>query len=107
VWPRRQEVQQMLAVLTPMEGVNRMNTIMVRNFLQRQRRREGKMRKYSYTIDIDRRRNCYSYGEFSHLVRNCRNKRINASTITPSCISIFSSPIFTITSLNISSLSRL
>jgi len=29
-------------------------------------------------MDVDRRenRNCYSYGGFRHLARNCRNKRI-------------------------------
>jgi len=28
-----------------------------------------------YTIEVDRRnRNCYNYGGFEHLARNCRNK---------------------------------
>jgi len=30
-----------------------------------------------YTMDIDRRNmNCYNYGRFGHLARNCKNRRI-------------------------------
>ena len=46
------------------------------------------MRRDSYAMDIDRRRNCYSYGGFGHLVQNCRRweivgqeRRINMRTI--------------------------
>ena len=31
------------------------------------------LRCNSYTMDIDRGRNCYNCREFGHLVRNCRN----------------------------------
>jgi len=31
------------------------------------------MRRDRYTMNIDRKRNCYSYGGFGHLARNCRN----------------------------------
>jgi len=30
----------------------------------------------SYTIDVNRERNCYSYERFGYLVRNCKNWRI-------------------------------
>jgi len=34
------------------------------------------MRRDSYAMNIDKRRNCYSCGGFGHLVQNCRNQRI-------------------------------
>jgi len=34
------------------------------------------MRRDPYAIDMDRRRNYYSYKEFGHLVWNCRNWEI-------------------------------
>jgi len=36
-------------------------------------RRKGKIRRDSYTINVNRERNCYSCRRFSHLARNCRN----------------------------------
>jgi len=50
-----------------------MNAVVVRNSLQGQRGRKERMRRDLYTIDVDRRRNCYSCGGFGHLARNCRN----------------------------------
>ena len=32
------------------------------------------MRRNSYTIEVDRRRNCYSCGSFGHLARNYKNR---------------------------------
>ena len=57
-----------------MEGVKRTNAVVVRNSLLGQGR--GTIRRDSYTMKVDRRRNCYSCEEFGHLVQNCRNQRI-------------------------------
>jgi len=65
----------MLERPTPIEGIKRTNTVVVRNFLQGQRRRRGEIRRNSYTIQVDRRRNCYSYGDFGHMTRNYKNRR--------------------------------
>jgi len=32
------------------------------------------MRRDPYTIDIDRRRNCYNCGGLGYLARNCKNQ---------------------------------
>ena len=61
---------------TTMEKVEKMNIVVVRNLLQEQEKREREIRKDSYTIDINRGRNCYNYEKFGHLVRNCRNWNI-------------------------------
>jgi len=34
------------------------------------------MKRNSYVIDMDERRNCYSYGGFDYLTRNYRNWRL-------------------------------
>ena len=75
VWPRRQETPQQQAIgPVPMEGVERMNVVMVRP----QQQGTGFPQRNPYTMDIDRRenRNCYTCGRFGHLVRNRRNRRI-------------------------------
>jgi len=55
----------------PMEEVERTNMMMVNP----QQRTEFPQRN-SYAMDVDRRenRNCYTYGGFEHLARNCRNR---------------------------------
>jgi len=58
----------------PIERVERTNTVVVRNPLQEQR--EGGIRRDPYIMDVDRGRNCYSYGGFGHLAWNCRNQEI-------------------------------
>jgi len=55
------------------EEVERTNIIVIRNSLQRQGEKEGDTRRDLYVMDVDRRRNCYSCGEFGYLARNCRN----------------------------------
>ena len=56
-----------------MEGVERTEVVMI----YPQQRVEGTQRN-PYAMDMDRRenRNCYSYGDFGHLARNYRNRRI-------------------------------
>jgi len=43
--------------------------------LQGQESSGGKMRRNSYVMEIDRRRNCYSCGSFRYLASNYRNRR--------------------------------
>jgi len=54
------------------ERVERMNAVVIRNL----KRQMEPPRRDSYAMDVDRERNCYNCGEFGHLVRNCRNRRI-------------------------------
>jgi len=56
-----------------MEGVERTNTVVVRNSLQGIKRKGGGMRRDPYAMDVDRERNCYSCGGFGHLAQNCRS----------------------------------
>jgi len=58
-----------------MKGVERTNTVIVRNFLQRQGERE-EMRRDSNVIKVDRGRNCYSCRGFGHIMQNYRNPEI-------------------------------
>jgi len=57
---------------TLIEGIERTNIVVTRN-LGRQIRSP---RRDTYIIDIDRGRNCYSYGGFGHMAHHCRNRRI-------------------------------
>ena len=53
----------------PMEGVERMNAVVVRG--------QGAgvpPRRDPFAMDIDRGRNCYTCGGFRHMARNCRNQ---------------------------------
>jgi len=59
-----------------MKGVERMNAVVVRNPLQEQEERGGGIKRNSYAMEVDRRRNCYSCGEFGYLACNCRNWKI-------------------------------
>ena len=51
------------------EGVKRMNAVMIR------RRRQGieALRRNSYAMEMDRGRNCYACGGFRHMACHCRN----------------------------------
>jgi len=55
-----------------MKEIERMNTVMVHP------NQRAKFTQYNlYTIDMDRgNMNCYNYGEFGYLARNCRNRGI-------------------------------
>jgi len=63
----------MLARPTLIKEMKRTNAVVVKNSLQGQRGREGEIRRNIYIMNIDRERNCYSCGEFGHLMKNCRN----------------------------------
>ena len=73
VWPRRQETPQQRVPTGPalMEGVERTNAAMATS-----QQRAGFPQRNPYAMDVDRRenQNCYAYGGFGHLARNCRNK---------------------------------
>ena len=58
----------------PMEGVERMNAVVVRGSGAGQ---TGGVppRRDPYTMEIDRGRNCYACGGFGHMARHCRNRR--------------------------------
>ena len=74
VWPRRQEISQQQVVIgpIPIERVEKTNIIMI----QPQQQRAGFTPCNSQAMDVDRRenQNCYNYGGFRHLARNCKNK---------------------------------
>ena len=59
-----------------MKGVERMNIVMV-NLNQR----AGFVQCNPYAMDVDcRNRNCYNYGGFRYLTRNCRNRETENRT---------------------------
>ena len=58
----------------PMEGIERMNAVVVREQEQGQGT-EASPRRNSYAMEIDRGRNCYTCGGFGHMARHCRNRR--------------------------------
>jgi len=72
MWPQRQEVsqQKVQVTLVLMEGVERMNTVVVNN----QGQRIGSQRRNSYAMEVDRGRNCYTCRGFEHMAWHCRNK---------------------------------
>ena len=55
----------------PMEGVERMNAVVVRG----QGQGTGvPPRRNPFAMDIDRGRNCYACREFGHMAQHCRNR---------------------------------
>ena len=69
VWQRRQQLpQQATTGPAPIEGVERTNTVVVRD--ERQRQEQGNKvppRQDPYAMEIDRGRNCYACGGFGHM----------------------------------------
>jgi len=55
-----------------MEGVERMNTVMVRGPGQGA---GAPPRRDPYTMEVDQGRNCYACGEFRHMAHHYRNRR--------------------------------
>ena len=67
--------QQAIIGPAPMEDVERTNVIVVRGSGARVRQNIGAPpRQNPYAMEIDRRRNCYTCGEFRHMARHCRNQ---------------------------------
>ena len=63
--------QQVTIGPAPIEGVEKMNTVMAR--LQQQE--TGFPLRNPYAMEVDRsNKNCYNYGGFRHLVRHCSNR---------------------------------
>ena len=56
----------------PMEGVERMNTVVVRGSGSGQNM-GAPLRRDPYAMEIDRGRNCYACGGFGHMACHCRN----------------------------------
>jgi len=57
----------------PMEGIERMNAIVVRGSGSGQNT-GAPLRQDPYTMEIDRGRNCYACGGFGHMACHCRNQ---------------------------------
>ena len=66
----------MSAIPALIEEVERINTMVVRNSLQKQGEREEGIRRDLYIIDVNKEINCYSCGGFGHVAKNCRNQNI-------------------------------
>jgi len=70
VWQRRQPLPQQATMgPAPMEGIERTNAVVVRG--------QGAgipPRRDSFTMEIDRGRNCFACGGFGHMARHCRNR---------------------------------
>ena len=59
---------------TPMEGVERTNTVVVRESEVGSGQNTGaSLRQDLYAMEIDKGRNCYACRGFGHMARNCRN----------------------------------
>ena len=56
----------------PMEGVKRMNAVMVRGPGQGA---GAPPRRDPYAMEVDQGRNCYACGGFGHMAWHCRNRR--------------------------------
>ena len=72
VWQRRQIPSQQVTIgPTLMEGVERINAVMVRG----QGQGMGAPRRDSYAMEVDRERNCYTCGGFGHMACHYRNQK--------------------------------
>jgi len=65
-----------LAGSASMKEMERTNAVVVRNSLQGQESGEGRIRRDSYTINIEREKNCYNCGGFGYITRHCRSWEI-------------------------------
>ena len=71
VWQRRQMPQQATTGPAPMEGMERMNAVVVR----RQGQGAGvPLRRDLFAMEVDRGQNCYACGGFGHMAHHCRNR---------------------------------
>ena len=76
VWQRRQLLPQQATIRpAPIEGVKRMNAVVVRGSGVESRQNMGAPLRWNlYTMEIDQGRNCYACGGFGHMARYCRNQ---------------------------------
>jgi len=65
--------QQATTGPAPMEGIKRMNAVVVRGAGQGQGAGIPP-RRDPYAMEVDRGRNCYACGGFGHMARHCRNR---------------------------------
>ena len=66
-------LQQATTGPAPMEGIKRMNVVVVRG--QGQGQSMGiLLRQDPFAMEVDRGRNCYACGGFRHMARHCRNR---------------------------------
>ena len=64
--------QQVTTGPAPMEGVERMNAVVMRG----QGQDTGiPSRRDPFAMEVDRGRNCYTCGGFGHMAHHCRNRR--------------------------------
>jgi len=56
-----------------MEGIERMNAVVVRGSGSRQNT-GASLRRDPYTMEIDQGRNCYACRGFGHMAHHCRNQ---------------------------------
>ena len=74
VWQRRQMPQQATMGPAPMEGVERMNAVVVRESRAGVgQNMEVPPRQDPFAMEVDHRRNCYVCEGFGHMACHCRN----------------------------------
>ena len=56
--------------------IKKINAVVVRNFLQEQEEKRGRMRRDLYIMDVDKRKYCYNCREFGHIIRYYRSWEI-------------------------------
>jgi len=76
VWQRRQPLpQQVTTGPAPMEGIEKMNAVVVRGSgVDRGQNMRAPPRRDPFAMEVDRSRNCYACGGFRHMACNCRNR---------------------------------
>jgi len=76
VWQRRQPLPQQATMgPVPMEGVKRMNVVVMRGSGARVGQNIGGPPRWDpYAMEVDRGRNCYACGGFRHMSCHCRNR---------------------------------
>jgi len=76
VWQRRQLLPQQATMgPVPMEGVERMNAVVVRGAGAGVEQSMGAPpRRDPFAMEVDHGRNCYACGGFGHMARNCKNR---------------------------------
>jgi len=74
VWQRRQPMPQQVTMgPAPIEGIERMNVVVVRG--QGQGQSAGiPPRQDPFAMEVDRGRNYFACGGFGHMARHCRNR---------------------------------